>query len=101
MVQICPKKIQDGGRPPSLKIEKLQYLHNGSTDSEKILQGDVSCDEILSFVVLAVQEKTLSVSNQWMGQFLYLSRSRFPSVVFCLEPFCLVRLVMWQRLTAS
>jgi len=31
MVQICPKQIQDGGRPPSLKIEKSQYLRNRLT----------------------------------------------------------------------
>jgi len=46
------------------------------------------------------QEKTLSVSSQWMAQFLCLNRSHSPSAVFCPEPFCLVRLVMWRKLTA-
>jgi len=28
VVQICPKQIQDGGRPPSWKIEKSQYCNS-------------------------------------------------------------------------
>jgi len=34
------KQIQDGGRPPSLKIEKRPYLRNGSTDLREIWHDD-------------------------------------------------------------
>jgi len=36
----CAQQIQDGGRPPSLKIEKLPYLSNRLTDFDKIWQDD-------------------------------------------------------------
>jgi len=37
VVQICPKRLQYGGRPPSWKIEKSQYLRNRLTDFDKNL----------------------------------------------------------------
>jgi len=33
-------KIQDGGRPPSRKIEKWPYLRNWLFDRHEIWQGD-------------------------------------------------------------
>jgi len=33
-------QVQDGGRPPSWKIEKSPYLSNGLTDRHKIWHGD-------------------------------------------------------------
>jgi len=45
VVQLCPKRIQYGGRPPSWKFEKSQYLCNGTTD----------CDEIWHSCVWALQ----------------------------------------------
>jgi len=48
VVQICSKQIQDGGRAPSLKIEKLLYLRNGLTDFDEIWYDDASRPRILS-----------------------------------------------------
>jgi len=33
-------KIQNGGRPSSLKIEKRSYLRNGLTDRHKVWHDD-------------------------------------------------------------
>jgi len=41
MVHICPKQIQDGGRPPSLKIERWQYFRRRLIDLDKF--GTVMC----------------------------------------------------------
>ena len=41
VVQICPKQIQDGGRPPVEKW-KNQYLRNRLTDFDKIWYSDAS-----------------------------------------------------------
>jgi len=66
------------------------------------MSNDIAfCVTILySSLCSAAQEKTSSVSSQWMGQFLCLSRSHSLSAVFYLEPFCPVRSVTWQRPTA-
>jgi len=38
----CGKQIQDGGRPPSLKIEKSLDLCKGLTDFDEIWHDDTS-----------------------------------------------------------
>ena len=43
VVQICPKQIQDGGRPPSWKIEKSWYFCNSLTDFDEISFADTYC----------------------------------------------------------
>jgi len=42
VVKICPKQIQDGGRPPFWKIEKSWYLRKRLTDFDEIWHADAS-----------------------------------------------------------
>jgi len=43
VVQTRAQQIQDGGRPPFLKIDKSPYLGNGSTDRHDMWHGDAHC----------------------------------------------------------